>query len=671
MIRTVSFPVRAALLVSIVFGFASFAFAAVPPSLSLSATGSGDNVQVNVYGDPNSSVLLSYTESGSGPTIVVLGSTDANGNYSSVLSSASYGLVSGTAVTAIVGGTGGPKSQTVSWPTVTSANALTLSQDAVVLSVGSSSTVTANTIGSAALYVSNNSNPSIANVSISGSQATIAGVSSGSTTITLCQVGNTANCPSVYVTVEQAGAGQLSFSQNNVTVVSGQNLPLTVSGGNGAYQILRNSNASTIQASLSGSVLTLSTGASTGSSSITLCSTDMAACGVVVASAGSASSVAITFSNSAPVVSTNESATVAIYGPSGVQFYVSSNSNPSIVQANLSGTSLTLTGLAAGTSSVAVCASTGTCANLSVTVQYVATGGNITLGQTTLSLLAGQNSVLTVSGGEQPYTVMGGTSSVSQETLSGGSLTVYGVAAGTSSVNVCSSGGGCVPLDITVSGGGTSAALSTSRSSVSLSVGGNAAVALYGNGSYYLSGNTASNVASASVSGANLYLTGLAAGNTSVTVCASGSVCATIPVTVAAASVTPPEPPSAASGGYTFTEYLSPGKQDAEVTELQKMLAAEGYLTVAPTGYYGTLTENAVLAFQKAKGITQLGVVGPATRAALNTIAAGANAVSSGSANAVGTPIASMTLSQLQAEVQLLQSELTQALTRIAQLTAH
>ena len=36
-----------------------FAFATVPPTISLSATGSGDNVQVTVYGDPNVSVLLS------------------------------------------------------------------------------------------------------------------------------------------------------------------------------------------------------------------------------------------------------------------------------------------------------------------------------------------------------------------------------------------------------------------------------------------------------------------------------------------------------------------------------------------------------------------------------------------------------------------------------------
>ena len=386
------------------FGFTSSAFATVSPTLSLSATGTSDNVQITITGDPNVSVLLSYTEAGAGSQIISLGSTDSNGSFSTTISSATYGLTSGTLVTAILNGTSGPKSPTVAWPTVTSANALSLSQNAIVLDAGSSASITATNIGSTALYVSNNSNPSIANVSISGNQVSVSGNTAGSTTITLCQVGNTTTCPSVYVTVAQAGASQLSLSATNVSVVTGQNLPITMSGGNGTYEIFNNSNANIIQASISDSVLTLTTGATSGSSSITVCSSDLAACGVVVATAGSASSVAISFSSASPVVSTGQNTAVTIYGPSGVQFYVSSNSNPSIVQANLSETTLTLTGIAAGTSSIVVCASTGTCATLTATVQYVSSGGSIALSQNTLSLLSGQNTVITISGGEEPYT---------------------------------------------------------------------------------------------------------------------------------------------------------------------------------------------------------------------------------------------------------------------------
>ena len=111
-------------------------FATIPPTLALAATDSGDNVQITVTGDPNVSVLLSYTVAGSGPQIYSLGTTNGSGSFTTVVSSATLNLTSGTLVTAILNGTGGPMSPTVAWPAVTSANALALSQNAVVVSVG-------------------------------------------------------------------------------------------------------------------------------------------------------------------------------------------------------------------------------------------------------------------------------------------------------------------------------------------------------------------------------------------------------------------------------------------------------------------------------------------------------------------------------------------------------
>lgn len=583
-------------------GIAAPAFATVPPTLSLSATGSSDNVQISVTGDPNVSVLLSYNEAGAGPLIASLGTTNSSGSFSMTMSSSAYGLTTGTLVTAILNGTNGAKSPAVAWPTITSANALTLSQNALIVNAGSSATLTTANGGSTALYVSNNSNPSIANVSISGTQVIISGNTAGSTTVTLCQVGTTTNCPSVYVTVKPSGTGQLSLSQTNATVVSGQNLPITVTGGTGVYQILNNSNPSIIQASVNGSILTLTTGVATGSSSITVCSSDNALCGVVVATAGSASTVALTFSTTAPTVSVNQNTTVNVYGPSGVQFYVSSNSNPSIVQANLSGAVLTLTGIEAGSSSVTVCASTGTCASLTVTVQSTVSVGNITLSQNAISVLSGQNSTITVTGGEQPYNVSGGTNSVSQETLSGGTLTVYGVATGTSNVNVCSAGGGCIMLVVTVNGGAAAAPAP------------------------------------------------------------AVSAPAPTPTVVVPVAVTVPVAPA-----YVFTASLSRGSSGTEVMALQKFLAAQGMLTATPNGYYGPQTEAAVVKFQAAHGVNQLGIVGPSTRAALNKV----ENENASSASSAGSSIATMTFAQLQSEVQLLQSELTQALSRITQLTGH
>ncbi len=87
-------------------------------------------------------------------------------------------------------------------------------------------------------------------------------------------------------------------------------------------------------------------------------------------------------------------------------------------------------------------------------------------------------------------------------------------------------------------------------------------------------------------------------------------------------------PAPVVSGGFTFTLALKQGSENDEVLELQKLLQKEGYLKVAPNGYYGPSTVAAVKKFQAAKKLSQLGTVGPGTRTALNAITGG-TAVSS------------------------------------------
>ncbi|HEY4489239.1 MAG TPA: S8 family serine peptidase [Candidatus Paceibacterota bacterium] len=70
---------------------------------------------------------------------------------------------------------------------------------------------------------------------------------------------------------------------------------------------------------------------------------------------------------------------------------------------------------------------------------------------------------------------------------------------------------------------------------------------------------------------------------------------------------------------YTFSIDRSVGAQGSDVTELQKVLATKGFLFVAPTGYFGPLTQSALRQFQMANGIVPaFGYFGPITRARLN-----------------------------------------------------
>lgn len=72
---------------------------------------------------------------------------------------------------------------------------------------------------------------------------------------------------------------------------------------------------------------------------------------------------------------------------------------------------------------------------------------------------------------------------------------------------------------------------------------------------------------------------------------------------------------------YTFKLSLKLGSHTKEVLELQKVLKNQGYFKGRLTGYFGPLTQEAVILFQKANNILlSPGVVGSATRNVLNMI---------------------------------------------------
>jgi peptidoglycan hydrolase-like protein with peptidoglycan-binding domain len=62
---------------------------------------------------------------------------------------------------------------------------------------------------------------------------------------------------------------------------------------------------------------------------------------------------------------------------------------------------------------------------------------------------------------------------------------------------------------------------------------------------------------------------------------------------------------------------LNRGDSGIEVTSLQEELKTNGYYEGPVTGFYGSLTEEAVIKFQNAKGLVTDGIAGSATQSAL------------------------------------------------------
>jgi hypothetical protein len=512
---------------------------AITPSLSLASNNDGDSVQLNVTGDPNVSVLFYYMKTGVGVQIVSLGATNSAGSFSTSVSTSSYQIVADSSVHVILNGINGTPSNSLIWPVSvsTNSNTLSLSQTGVVITVGSSATITATDSSSGSLYLSNNSNPLIANITLSGNQIIISANTYGSTVATICRVSNTSNCASIYVTVQNSGTSALTFGQNNITISSGQNVPVSISGGNGIYIVQNNPNSSVVQTSINGSTITLSTTSSSGSSTITICSTNMSACGIINVTVGTASSSTITFSQTNPSISVGQSTNISISGGSGT-YYISNNSNSSIVQATLSGSILTLLGNTSGSSLITVCSSTGGCGSITVTSNYVSTGGPITLSQTSLTLLTSQTLSVTVSGGETPYSLSYNSNNIFQASLNGNTISVYGVGIGSSSLNVCSGGGACTTLSISVNTTGSTSQPYFGQNNISLTIGQSTTVSLSGNGGYYISNNSNSGVASVQINVNSITIYAVNAGSTNISVCQSGGQCNMLYVSVNSSSQT-------------------------------------------------------------------------------------------------------------------------------------
>ncbi len=496
----------------------------------------------------------------------------------------------------------------------------TLSQTSVTVGIGQSTSITSENGND--VYMELNSNSVIASVAVNGTQVTITGESLGSATITLCSVGTSADCTNLAVTVQSASVSGISFSQSSLSLTTGTNQSVTISGGNGTYTISSNNNTSVASTGLSGNTLTVA-GVAAGSAAIEVCDTANN-CGTLSVTVSATSASGLTFSqNNISLAAGTSSQAITISGGNGT-YNISSVSNPSVVSPGMSNGAITVYAAAAGSATINVCDSANTCGTLNVTVTgstASTTGSASTANQavvfsvTSPTLAVGQSTNITLSGGAPSYFVSANANAnVAQASIGGNdTLSLSGLSAGTDSVTICATGGaGCDALPVTVTGA-TSATTPVTAPAVTT----------------VTTPTVTPTVQPATVVANTALLTEIQTLQTAVTQvltqvqsiqtqlnqletqvnAGSGSG-----ISTNASAAT-----NASSGtSYDFTELLTVGSQDAEVTALQERLAALGFYSGPVTGYFGTLTQEAVMKYQTAHGITATGYTGPSTRTALN-----------------------------------------------------
>mgnify|MGYP001614448712 CR=1 FL=1 len=80
---------------------------------------------------------------------------------------------------------------------------------------------------------------------------------------------------------------------------------------------------------------------------------------------------------------------------------------------------------------------------------------------------------------------------------------------------------------------------------------------------------------------------------------------------------TPSTPSASSSSGCAFMKDLTVGSSGSDVTCLQNLLKARGYMSANAVGYFGPATQAAVMAWQKSAGIVPAtGYFGARSRAA-------------------------------------------------------
>lgn len=375
------------------------AYAATP---MLTVTGNDDNNNVTLRvtgGEVNAPVVFFYNQNVAGQGNVqqrTIGTTDINGNFTTVLSTSGLGI---SQISPVYVQVGGYQSLPVNWPfgtggtTATSTNAITFSQASPTLSTGQIGTVTIFGGGGGSYYIASNSNPNFTSASISGNTLTVSGSQQGQTSITVCSTSGPCavvtpnfNLTGTGTSATTTATGSPMLSQSSLNILPGGQGSITLSGGVTPYtvSILSGSNLST---TLVGNTLYINGGNTTGTTTLNVCSATTATTGstactpvtVFVQGQSQATTSAGMLSFTIPLT-TAEPLRLSLNGGSGSYFVQPSGTTP--VMASVNGNILTLSGSGVGSATVNVC-STGntttgastTCLPINVTVTAASTGG--------------------------------------------------------------------------------------------------------------------------------------------------------------------------------------------------------------------------------------------------------------------------------------------------------
>lgn len=468
--KTLAKSLIAAAVLAANLGIAAPALAATP-ALSVSKEGGSDSARITITGaNPYSSITLYRRQSTQLWTVINnFGQTDQSGYFSQITNLGTDGSSNMVEQYVVVGGQqsnivqiypygGGNVAGAYTGCSGEGCGGFNVSQSSLNLAVGQTMSITAYNTGGNNLFVSSNTSPGIASITISGNQINFYGLSGGSGNVTVCLSG-ALQCANIALNVSGASPSVLALSQTSVFLSVGQSASVYAVNLNSGVNLFvsQNINSSVVSASTFGQTLSL-VGLAPGSSTVSVCTSISNVCSnVYVTVASSTASGLVWFSPISPTVNPGQSLAVSIFSSGNYSgtYYIASNSNQSAVAASISGATLNLTGNAPGSSStIAVCQTNGSgCGSLYVQTSPAYTGA-ISLSQNNLSLNPGQSAAVTVLGSPYPsyYVASNSNPSAAVANFVGNAVNVHAKNSGSAVLSLCVSGSAsCVSLNVSVS----------------------------------------------------------------------------------------------------------------------------------------------------------------------------------------------------------------------------
>ena len=413
---------------------------------------------------------------------------------------------------------------------------------ASAITLGNGGSGTFSIAGGVAPYVTSSSNTAVASTGISGTTLSIVGGQvAGSAQVLVIDAAGTQVV--IAVTVGSVAPQALFTSAPNaVTLPSGGSFASFVVGGGMPSYAASSSNAAVVSASVSGTTLNISAGA-TGSATV-----------LVLDSFGAKVEIAVTVGSNAeasPFRTTAPSSITFLFGAAsgaytiagGVAPYAASSSNAAVAAASVAGNGLSITPGAVGSTTVFVMDSAGTRIELAITVgSSTAVTPLRTTAASAITLGNGGSGSFTIAGGVSPYLTSSSNTSVAVSGISGTTLSIVGgQTSGTAQILVIDATGTQLVISVTVGSVAAQPLFTTAPTAITLATSvGFSRFTVGGGMPPYAASTSNSAVASASVSGTTLNIAGGVVGSATILVLDSLGAKVEIAVTVgSAADITP------------------------------------------------------------------------------------------------------------------------------------